>query len=182
MRVRSGMRKGEVGFTIVELLIALVVLNLVLAIGFSFYYFGSRAFAVGEVRSILQRDLRLVGDFITRETRNATHIELLGEEDNYDIQVLTDFEHIYWAGDAISHVSTITETVKTEVEITDVSFSLSPVTSADGGKSFLLSFRITGALQDQQYELESDVLLNNIKMANPETVTDKTIIKYAKPE
>lgn len=167
------------GFTIVELLVALVILNLVLAIGFSFYFFGARAFAVGEVRSTLQRDLRLTADFMTRELRNVVEVELLDSAtDNFGDW--PDHDHIYWTGDDIVHRSGGVETIKTEVQITDAVFDFISVTDHDSRTSILLSFRLTGTLSDQEYTVESDILLNNIRSAD--SAGDQGMIRYLKPD
>ena len=61
-----------------ELLVVLMLLVIVLGIAFtSLYYFINHSFNRGSDQHVLQTDIRLAGDFITKEIRNATEIEVL---------------------------------------------------------------------------------------------------------
>lgn len=82
--------KSNQGITLVELLITLALLGIVLALGFNYYFFGSRTFEEGETRANVQREMRLAADDITRQLRLAHSVEFkndveedLEEGDNF---------------------------------------------------------------------------------------------------
>ncbi|MDW7740392.1 MAG: prepilin-type N-terminal cleavage/methylation domain-containing protein [Bacillota bacterium] len=68
------------GFMLVELLIALALLGVVLALGYMFFNFGTQAFNIGERRAIAQQAARITSDFITSELRFAKEIEINPDE------------------------------------------------------------------------------------------------------
>lgn len=68
---------SKTGYSMVELLVYLALLNLVLAAAYSFYFYGYRAFAAGDKQTSIQQQARLAANFISRDIRYATTIELL---------------------------------------------------------------------------------------------------------
>ncbi|MEW5922011.1 MAG: prepilin-type N-terminal cleavage/methylation domain-containing protein [Bacillota bacterium] len=69
--------KDENGVSLVELLLAMVLLSLVLSLGYFYFSYSTKSFFQGENRAQLQQSLRIVADFITREVRLATEVEIL---------------------------------------------------------------------------------------------------------
>lgn len=79
--------KNQSGFTLIELVIALILLGIVLSLAYTFFSFGISAFTQGEQRSIVQQSSRLTSRFIQNEIRYAMEIIIGPEggvvEDNY---------------------------------------------------------------------------------------------------
>lgn len=81
----------EHGFSIVELMVALSLLGIVLALGYMYFDFGLGAFNRGERQAIAQQTVRLTSDFITSELRFANQIEINPE----DGLIETGFKYFY---------------------------------------------------------------------------------------
>ncbi|MCW3490306.1 prepilin-type N-terminal cleavage/methylation domain-containing protein [Dethiobacter alkaliphilus] len=143
-------RLNRKGLSLVELMVALSVLLLVLAIGYPFYFFGTRSFAVGEEQSNVQRDLRVAASFITRELRNATFVQI-GTDTADD-----GYEYIYLNDDNIKHLKDTTITTWTNDNILSLSFNIEE-------KENIVTFQITGQEGNQVYSINSSVHLNNVK-------------------
>jgi prepilin-type N-terminal cleavage/methylation domain-containing protein len=69
--------KKSKGFTLVELIVTLVILSIVLAAAFSFFIFGNKTYNRGINQYSVQSNIRLASDYITKEIRYATQIEVL---------------------------------------------------------------------------------------------------------
>lgn len=131
------------GVTLIELIIALGILGIVLAVAFSLFSFNLRTFGSGEVRSEVQFDVRMAAEHITYQVRNAREISTSeispGEFIDLD-ELQIRFSRV----------------VSVEFEIVE----------EDAG--YFLEYDITG-FHDQfntEYELNSRVLLNNILSAD----------------
>ena len=81
----------EHGFSIVELMVALALLGIVLALGYMYFDFGLGAFNRGERQTIAQQAVRLTSDFITSELRFANQIEINPEDGLSE----TGFKYLY---------------------------------------------------------------------------------------
>ncbi len=68
--------KKQDGLSLVELMIALSLLGIVLALGFMYFNFGVQAFDRGERQTIAQQASRITSDFVTAELRFAKEIEI----------------------------------------------------------------------------------------------------------
>ncbi len=64
------------GLTVLELMVAISLLGIVLALGYMYFSYGVQAFDRGERRTIAQSAARLTSDFITSELRFAKEIEI----------------------------------------------------------------------------------------------------------
>jgi len=68
--------KKQDGLSLVELLVALSLLGIVLALGYMYFDFGVQAFDRGERQTIAQQAARITSDFVTAELRFAKEIEI----------------------------------------------------------------------------------------------------------
>jgi prepilin-type N-terminal cleavage/methylation domain-containing protein len=68
--------KKEQGLSLVELMVALSLLGIVLALGYMYFNFGMQSYDRGERRTIAQQAVRMTADFITKEIRFAKQIEI----------------------------------------------------------------------------------------------------------
>lgn len=165
------MMKNEKGITLIELLIVLALLGIVLAIGYNIYFFGQRTFTIGETQTNLQRDVRFASAFITREVRYATELEVRNDVDN-----VSGYNYIYLNNNRITHRNASGQiTEKTYAVIDLMSFV---VVKPVGVNNFLLGFTINGSDEDRSYDLESEVMLYNLKNV---TENSDIVVKYKKP-
>ncbi len=74
MMVKKYLR--DEGFSLVELMIALSLLGIVLALGFMYFNFGVQAFDRGELKTIAQNAARFTAGYATTEIRFANEIEI----------------------------------------------------------------------------------------------------------
>ena len=63
--------KGAAGFTLIELMVTLALVGLVIAGGFSLYFFADRSFVSGTVIADVQADIQLAMQRITNELQLA---------------------------------------------------------------------------------------------------------------
>jgi|GEM_PF-2844308 len=69
--------KNQQGLTVVELLIAALILVIVLTSGYLFFSYGWRAFDTGSERSIVNNNLRMAAEAISNEIRYAGMLEII---------------------------------------------------------------------------------------------------------
>lgn len=166
----------ENGFSLVELLVALSILGIVLAMGYSYFFFGSNTFRIGGNQSNLQRNIRLASDFITRELRYATCVSILSSSNDDCESCANENQHsyIYLENGIIMHNG---------VAIADAVIESLVFTYKELDDAYLIDFVVDGLSSDgrQSYSLESDVFLVN--MQAPPSVADnaESVICYRKP-
>lgn len=93
---------NQSGLTLAELTVTLGLLGVVLAAGYTFYSFGLNLFTSGEMRSEVQQAVRMSGDFIADEIRNAIELEVFNAGDSAKFTD-TSFYYIYQDGAAIRY-------------------------------------------------------------------------------
>lgn len=69
--------KKQQGLSVVELMVALSLLGVILALGYMFFSFGSNSFNRGEKQAIAQQGVRLTSTFITGELRYALKLDIV---------------------------------------------------------------------------------------------------------
>ncbi len=130
------------GFNLIELIIALVLMLIVLALGYNFFFLNYRAYQTGDLLAQVQFDTRMASDYITFELRNVEEISL------------TD------------------DTLTSHIDLNELSAKYPKVSAASfillqSGSSYVVSYSVIGSDPglNNNYQLESEVLLNNIKSA-----------------
>lgn len=83
---------NQKGITLVELMIALVLLGAVLAIGYNFIHFTQKTYTKSEKKWIAQSNARQAAEFINSELKTAFYAEIdySGEMEEKDIQLFVD--------------------------------------------------------------------------------------------
>lgn len=163
------------GLTLVELLVALAILGIVLALGHTIYSFGMRSFTIGENQSIVQRDVRAASMFITGELRNATRLELSdtpGSKAKYHSIYVSEsiLKEAYPDGTILNVTGAVIDSVLFEVR------RVNPGTPQERS---ILSFTVEGISKGMQpYRIESEVLLNNA--CPPQSERAKSVVYYRK--
>ena len=122
----------------------------------------------------MQTDIRLAGDFITKEIRNATEIEVLPvpfEED-------PSWRYIYLESNSIK--SKVAGAVSSITEETIVGTELFAFRKDEPSGRYFVKIEIQGKKKEEQYTLTTEILLNNIKsVAEP---LSGNAIRYKKLE
>ena len=145
---------NNTGLSIVELMIALSLMAIILAIGYNFLFLNYRAYQTGEALSEVQFDTRMASDFIFFELKNVKSVSLTDTSLPNQIGLNT-LETLY-------------------PRVTSVEFSI-----VQSGNLYLVNYLISGSHDrlNNDYELESEVVLNNIKSA---TIGNGDTIYYDK--
>ncbi|MDW7651431.1 MAG: prepilin-type N-terminal cleavage/methylation domain-containing protein [Bacillota bacterium] len=160
--------RNQRGLSLAELVVVIALLGIVLAIGYTFYFFGVRAFNVGEDQSNVQRDIRIASSVITKEIRNATVVELVYTD------AADGYHYIYFDSGNIKHRLDADVTTWTQGSIESLTFNIQQL--PDG--SNVVEFSIAGREDQQLYDITSKVNLNNLTGLPADS---KPAIKYMKP-
>jgi prepilin-type N-terminal cleavage/methylation domain-containing protein len=165
--------QNQKGISLAELIVVMALLSMVLALGYSYYFFGSRTFSTGESQSNMQRDIRQSASFITSELRYATSIEMVGTPTPTSGD---GYHYISIEGSRIKHTDT---TGNVAYKTAAVLQELTPMFTLklENGRN-IMHFKLIGTNGSQTYELETKVLLYNAK--NQAGAYNQGI-KYQKP-
>lgn len=156
--------KGNRGLSLIELMIAASLLVIVLAIGYGFYFFGLTSFTSAESRSDVQQNIRMATDFITREVRFASSMELLDAATVIPApeHVGDGVHYILLSGNAIEHRAKNVSRIIPGVISGSVSFDLSFAKSGSHDDMLLIQVSGTGSGL-QSYQLSSEIFLENLQ-------------------
>jgi prepilin-type N-terminal cleavage/methylation domain-containing protein len=140
--------KKNGGFTLIELIVTLAIFSIVLVAILNLFLFNNRVYSRSENLSEVQFDVRMASDYITTELRNKNSISIT---DNSLAESIT-----------LSDLQSKYPTVKA------VTFKI-----AKSSSDYFVEYTITGSdlNNDNEYTLETDVLLNNITNATESTGT-----------
>ena len=156
MKIRE-LKENKKGITLVELLIAIALLSIVLAAAFNLFFFNNRLFVRGTSLSQVQFDVRMASQHVTKELRNSSEISTTNSSltNTIDLSTLTDKYPL----------------------IKDVSFEIDK--RAD---SFVVLYTIQGSDANDQnpYQLDTEVLLNNSRSMTNVVAGSGTEIHYSK--
>lgn len=147
------------GLTLVELLISLALVGVVILLASSIYIFGLKIFDKGTTQSNVQDEIRVVGDFITKEIRNSVEITFNTPSN------IKEYSMIYLDKNVIKYKpegKSLEESVNKTGSIISGNNDLIFQTKNKNSKAFL-NFTIKGTGKQQSYTLNSEVFLNNIK-------------------
>lgn len=153
----------ERGFLLTELTVTIALLVVVLAVGFIFFFFCQRSFSEGEKKTIVQSNVRLAANYITKEVRYAdkistTDTKMPNDRTYYCLKLGEDAKRLQEeiiSPDNIKH-RTITQDSCLEALTFKFDFR--------NGKPFVW-FEIKGhdETSRQKHDISSEVLLVNIK-------------------
>jgi len=165
------LKNNNRGVTLVELAISLTLIGIVLAIGINLFFFGEKLFSSSNNAYQLQSPIRLTESFISSDVRNATSITIV----TVPITPEPGFNYIYLKDSKISHYSNGTTSDKTEAIMVDQ--NIFKIKKDSNGRNFL-SVSLKGSVGGETYEINTDILLNNI--VNQGEAEGKAV-KYKKP-
>jgi len=148
------------GLTVMELLIAIAIIGVVFTLVASFFKVSVEIYDEGHRQTEEQHAVRLATDFVTRELRNATTIEIIdtapdsGSPEEFYIYVSNNNKLVKYVTD------TDTETTYTIGDLDDVAYNF-----AVSGSFLTVEFSSRVEASDPAFELVTEVLLNNISNA-----------------
>lgn len=156
------------GYSLVELVIVLALLGVILAIGYNFYFYTTQAFKEGEKQAAVQQNVRVVADFITKELRYASIIQILDSSASIPAagSIFDDFNYIF-----INSTGSVEHRSKTgsriifssdinQSKITQIEFNI----GNSGDRA--LAFNISGTHSDgtHPFSVTSEILGENLAM------------------
>lgn len=154
-------RLNQEGLTIIELLIAITIIGIVFTLVASFFKVSVEVYNEGNRQTEEQHAVRLAADIVTRELRNATTVDIIDAEpdasspEEFYIYVNSDNRLVRYE---TSTDKSVTYTVG-DLDDTSYSFVLN-----DNFLRIEFSSRVVGT--ETAYELDTEVLLNNISGAS----------------
>lgn len=160
----------------VEFMVTLLILNIILGLAYSYYWFGTRSFEIGSRQYNVQQNVRLATDYINNEVRYAKSLEILASKPT---SFIDGFEYIYVNENSlIEHVSIENGVVNIEQILPYISGGITYAPMAFKSRDNVLSIKIAGNDAGQDYDIETDVLLlNMIKILG---AVEGIAIKYSK--
>lgn len=177
------------GFGVIELVIALSLLLIVLALSFTIYVFGAASFDVGEKQTDIQQNARMAAGFITEELRIAERVVLFDSYEDLpdieDLEISDDYtlyfiylknSKIYFQKvDGENDPAPILEDISLKVEF-DLEFSVSESRN-------ILSFDITAleVASGRKYQLDTEVLVLNLEEIEDHSDGTGTALFYQIP-
>ncbi|WP_229106464.1 PilW family protein [Paenibacillus sp. 1001270B_150601_E10] len=168
MRLRLDQR----GFTIIELLASMTLLMIFLALAFMAYSFGIQSFQRADQQSELQDQVRLASQIITDKLRYADEVTLLsacpitptnGFEYICTSAAHDTIQHTFLSGTAYQTVPLLT-TKPTRTMTYHMNFQQQDLNR--------LTYTITSDLDDQRFNVTSDITLLNMQLKNISMTTD----------
>lgn len=172
----------ERGFLLTELTVTIALLVVVLAVGFIFFFFCQRSFSEGEKKTIVQSNVRLAANYITKEVRYADNISTTMPDDTngrtyYCLKLNDNNLKKETKGDNGSTQSS--QTITRDDCLTGLSFSL----DKKGNNKVALKFTITGndGTLKNDIVIESEMLLENISVSEITKITNAPTIYFTKP-
>lgn len=156
-------RKNNKGVTLVELLTALAIVSVLISLSTSIFIFGNDIFAKGTSQHSEQTDLRFANDYIVKEIRYATSIDLLSSAPG-TINNSDQYDYIYFDGDGIVHSAYNSGSSRIEKTVIDEILPSSSFGSELNGISQMMIISLYGQEQDQVYDLQTTISLPNVNL------------------
>lgn len=147
---------------------AVGLLVIVIFLGYTLLFFGMRSFDTGSSQAHTQQNVRLVGDYMRSELRNAVEIST---SDNGQHVLEIDGGVFKHNGDAVT-----TDTIIDEITIN----------IHDSNERALLKFEIDAQFEEGSFVYEDQVLLNNLSYDEVEDLDEYELseegLYYSKPD
>jgi prepilin-type N-terminal cleavage/methylation domain-containing protein len=158
------------GFTLIEVLMAVALFSVLVAVVFSMYFVGTKTFSIAVDQSFIQKQARTAADFISKELRTAKAISIdpmsFSGEDCYILQLKDKNSESY-----------LVKTTKQGGQQSDAFVvPLSEMTFSSSNSNMLNVYVKAGDIR--MYEINFDVRLENISAVSIQQ--GSTVIYYSK--
>lgn len=165
------------GFTLIELLVTLGLLGLVIASGFSLYFFADRSFVSGTLTADIQADMDYTMRRISNELRLAHKIEFKNSVPAAN--TLTEDEHYLFVENDLVKLRTQNNTqILTNSRVDMSKFKLT--LAYDNTVPNLLGVKLQSLTPGVPYALESSIEFLNLRSATVTGDTSKGIVYFTK--
>ncbi len=149
--------KNQKGFTLIELIVAISILAILMALVYGFLSFGFRNLAQGQKQSDLQYDIRKTSDRLADAVRDAQYATVLAAP---PATFAAGTKYLYVSGDKVILRIGSLETVLVPDAYLGHNTTLKFMKKA--GRPQVLNYTLTGTKTDGSYSIESDVYIQNI--------------------
>ncbi|KJS70370.1 MAG: hypothetical protein JL56_17165 [Desulfotomaculum sp. BICA1-6] len=147
------------GFSLVEMMVALAILGIVLALGFQFYAFGANSFNAGQSQSNVQQNTRLAASIISKEVRFVDSLEIINVNESYTFS--PEKRYIYVKDDSFKIRKNGVEESILESISNNIIFSLEFIRDKKGDR--VLYFEVSADNSGRISTVDSEVQILNIE-------------------
>jgi len=145
--------KSQNGFALVELIITLSLLSIIMALGYTFFSFGTGSYDTGGSQQNVQQNVRNLANAITDEVRFATNIQIIDDASNIPLNdgnyyIFLQNDKIYFQ-DIDGDRAVMPVVIEDGTVINSLSFT--------GTGNYILDFTINASKNQQTYQVASSV-------------------------
>ena len=172
--------KNIKGVTLIELLVVLAILLIAIVLAPRMYIFGSGVFSKGVDQADVQQQIRMASLYINDDIRNSKAVELFNAlPDPID----AGKNYIYVADNKIMHKMPNDPTAKEVLNLAEAGFTPNLDFGLNASNSEILTFEISGTVNDQDYSIESEIRPLNIdqEIAMIDPTGPWQVVSYTNP-
>ncbi len=184
---RSNRLKNNKGFTLLEIIVALIILGVILTAIFSFFQYGNLMTVKDNEQYVIQSEMRYDIDQIITEIKYANEIYLLETKPTESEKENSEYSYIYLDGGKFyfsiyqpltnSRLETVAKGTYKDVE-TNFSKDTELIDS--------LNIVLSSQYYNQTYEVDAKIKLQNLKLNSPtgsvQGSTTSQVIKFKVPQ
>lgn len=175
------------GFTLIELMITLALIGLVIAGGFSIYFFANRSFISGSLLADVQADMQIAMQRITEEVRLAHSMEIIAKTDvpsnpeEDDHYIFTENGSIF-----LRAGSSDTGTVHNRVILANrdgsdgYDLGFKPVMNGSNKIDNMIEVTLSSLNPKVDYELNTELQILNLRLSGISGVDESNAIYFTK--
>ncbi len=168
--------RNKNGLTLVESVVTMAIIGILLSIVFSVHISGTKMTGKGSTQADVQNDVRLVANYITSQLRTANSVEILSAlPATLDIQK----KYFYVSSNTIKHYTLGADNDLLHETSADFLPLLEFEKNASNGK--VLNFTIECTYKGQNYNIESEILAQNIAASGNIQGLTGAIVSYSCP-
>lgn len=170
---------SERGLSLIEMVLAMIVLLMVLPLAFIMFSYASQAFEAGDEQADLQQNLRLLADYIREELKYADKVEIIAASDweqGYQYIYVSEGKavYLYESQPGSWEERQLYAEITAKITIAELTFNQGAV--ADNAS--ILSFTIKGTRQGREVTLDATTRLLNTSY---DTTHEGVVVKYQSP-
>jgi len=173
--------KQKKGFTLIEILVALVLVGLVSAMAYSLLLFSNRMLSNSNKHYDIQNDIRLASTYVAKELRFATELEIVTvAQSETDIANLSGYNYIYIKNGRVNQAIFNTSNYTTKPLSQLISGTESSFVK-DAGSNNVLNLTLTANQTDKKFSVSTAIVLENFPLISPALAivgTNGLAVKY----
>ncbi len=162
-----GPKKVKKGFTLIEIIVAIVLVGLVSGMAYSLLMFSNRMLANSNKHYDVQNDIRLASSYLTKELRFATDLEIISVSDSKTevTSGVTGYNYFYIENGIVNQAI---------YDETTASYSVKPISKLimgtessfvkDASKNNVLNLTLTANQEEKKYSVSTAIVLENFPL------------------